>query len=251
MDLKLQDKVVLVTGASRGIGAAIARQLGACGATVIVNYYSNQGQAEEVLAAVKESGGTGMLYQADVREAAAVRAMVDHAVAEFGPIDVLFNNANIKFPVKPFMEMSWEEIHGKLSDEMQALYNCSQAVVPSMIERRSGKLIFVSSTLSRQPGAGFAAHCAAKSAVDAIAKVMAFELGAYGITVNVLAPGLVITDATAQQPKEMHRQIAAITPLKRIALPEDIAGTAVMLASPHTDYLTGQYISVNGGAFML
>ena len=120
-----------------------------------------------------------------------------------------------------------------------------------MINRKSGKLIFVSSSLSRFPGFGFSAHAAAKSAMDSMAKVMATELGPSGITVNVAGPGLTLTDATAGQPQEMHDQIAAITPLRRLGKPDDIGGVVLFLASSLSDYLNGEYIPVTGGNFMI
>jgi 3-oxoacyl-[acyl-carrier protein] reductase len=116
-----------------------------------------------------------------------------------------------------------------------------------MMSRKSGKLIFVSSSLSRFPGFGFSAHAAAKSAMDSIGKVMAMELGPMGITVNVVGPGLTLTDATA----EVHEQVAAITPLRRLGMPDDIAGVVLFLASSLSDYLNGEYIPVTGGSFMI
>lgn len=251
MQLNLENKVVIVTGASRGIGAAISKAIGAHGASVVVNYYMNRDKAEEVLKEIKKNGGDGFTCQADVRNADMVNTMVETAFDKYGKIDVLINNANISFPVKPFVNLTWEEINTKITGEMQALYNCSQAVLRHMIAQESGKLVFVSSGLSRHPGFGFSAHSAAKSAVDAIARVMATELGPSGITVNVLSPGLVKTDATAHQPPEMQEKIASFTPLRRLGMPDDIAGVAVFLASSLSDYLTGQYILVNGGSFMV
>jgi len=251
MKLDLENKVILVTGASRGIGAAVAKALGANGATVIINYLNSRDKAEEVLHDISKSGGKGSIYQADVRDARSVQGMVEMILNTFGTLDVLINNANISFPVKPFVDLSWEEMNAKICGELSAVYNCSQAVLRHMIQRKSGKLIFVSSGLSRHPGFGFSAHSAAKSAVDALAKVMALELGPLGITVNVLSPGLVITDATAGQPAEMHEKIAGFTPLRRLGMPDDIAGVAVFLASSLSDYLTGQYILVNGGSAMI
>jgi len=251
MQINLKGKVAVVTGASRGIGAGIAKALGSYGANVIVNYNNSEEKAKEVLEEIKKNGGDGLIYKADVRNATEVNEMIDTAYNKFKRIDVLVNNANINFPVKPFVELTWEEIQAKILGEMKALYNCSQAVLKYMLRDKSGKLIFISSGLSRCPGYGFAAHAAAKSAVDGIAKVMALELGPSGITVNVIGPGLVETDATANQPAEMHKQIAAQTPLRRVGMPEDIAGVAVFLASSLSDYVTGQYIHVNGGSTMI
>jgi len=251
MDLGLKGKVALVTGAGRGIGAATAKALAAHGARVAINYLCGQETADGVLKEVKQQGGTAMLACADVRDRAAVNAMVRSVTKELGGIDILVNNANISFPVKAFADFSWEEFEAKLLGEMKALMNCSQAVLPSMLAKKAGKLILVSSSLSRSPGFGFSAHAAAKGAMDSIAKVMATELGPQGVTVNVIGPGLTLTDATKHQPKEMQDQIAAFTPLRRLGMPEDVAGVAVFLASRLSDYVNGQYIPVNGGAFMV
>ena len=251
MEFGLKDKVALVTGASRGIGAASAKALAHHGATVVINYIKSKDKADELLNEIKKAGGKGMVFQADVRDQGAVNSMVESTLREFGKIDVLVNNANINFPIRPFIELTWEQIEAKILGEMKALYNCSQAVLKDMLNRKSGKLIFVSSSLSRFPGFGFSAHAAAKSAMDSMAKVMAMELGPSGITVNVVGPGLTITDATAGQPKEVHEQVAAITPLGRLGMPDDIAGVVLFLASSLSDYLTGEYIPVTGGSFMI
>jgi len=251
MELGLKDKVALITGASRGIGAASAKALAHHGATVVINYIKSKDKAEALLAEIKKAGGNGRVLQADVRDQGAVNDMVESILNEFGKIDVLVNNANINFAVRPFIELTWDQIETKILGEMKALYNCSQAVLKDMINRKSGKLIFISSSLSRFPGYGFSAHAAAKSAMDALAKVMAMELGPLGITVNVVGPGLTLTDATAGQPKEVHAQIAAITPLRRLGMPDDIAGAVVFLASRLSDYLSGEYIPVTGGSFMI
>ena len=251
MELGLEDKVVLVTGASRGIGAASAKALAHHGATVVINYINSKDKAEGLLDELKKAGNKGMVFQADVRDQGAVNDMVESTLKEFGKIDVLVNNANINFPILPFIELTWEQIEAKILGEMKALYNCSQAVLKDMMNRKSGKLIFVSSSLSRFPGYDFSAHAAAKSAMDSLAKVMAMELGPSGITVNVIGPGLTITDATAGQPKEVHEQVAAITPLGRLGMPDDIAGVVLFLASSLSDYLNGEYIPVTGGSFMI
>ncbi|MGD8520628.1 MAG: SDR family oxidoreductase [Desulfobacterales bacterium] len=251
MELGLKDKVALITGASRGIGAASAKAIAHHGATVVINYIKSKDKAEELLDAIKKAGGHGMVFQADVRDQGAVNDMVESTLKEFGQIDVLVNNANINFPIRPFIELTWDQIEAKILGEMKALYNCSRAVLKNMLNRKSGKLIFVSSSLSRFPGFGFSAHAAAKSAMDSMAKVMAMELGPSGITVNVVGPGLTLTDATAGQPKEVHEQVAAITPLRRLGLPDDIAGVVLFLASSLSDYLNGEYVPVTGGSFMI
>jgi 3-oxoacyl-[acyl-carrier protein] reductase len=251
MDLGLKDKVALVTGGGRGIGAATASALAAAGAKVAVNYLCNQESADGTLKAIKDTGGVAMPACADVRDRKAVEAMVQAVAKELGPVDILVNNANISFPIKPFAEYGWEDFEAKLTGEVKALVNCSQAVLPGMLAKKYGKLILVSSSLSRAPGFGFSAHAAAKGAMDSLAKIMATELGPLGVTVNVIGPGLTMTDATKFTPQELQDQITSFTPLRRLGMPEDIAGVAVFLASKLADYVNGQYIPVNGGSFMV
>jgi len=251
MCIDLRGKVALVTGASRGIGAAIARDLADHDAAVVINYLHAQDKAEALYKKIIAAGGRAITVQADVRDRGAVDRMVTTAEKELGPVDILVNNANIDFPMQPFIELSWFDIEAKLTGELGAMVHCCQAVLPGMLAKKSGKIILISSTLSREPGYGFAAHCAAKAAVDSMARTMALELGPAGININVVGPGLTRTDATAGLPPEVHEQTAAHTPLRRVAEPEDIAGVVMFLASEMSDYLTGQYIPVSGGAFML
>ncbi|MBI5644218.1 MAG: SDR family oxidoreductase [Deltaproteobacteria bacterium] len=250
MELGLKGKVALVTGASRGIGAAIAKSLGSAGAHVVVNYFKSEGKAEDVLKEIKRLGGDGITFKADVREKGDVEAMVAGALKKFGRIDILVNNANIAFPVKPFMDYGWDEAEAKITGEMKALFLCSQAAVKDMLKRRSGKIIHISSGLSRYPSEGFFAHAAAKAAMDSSARIMAKELGPQGITVNVVGPGLIPTDATAPMGEEMFKAVANFTPLKRVGTTDEIAGVVTFLSSSLSDFVNGQYIHVNGGAFM-
>jgi 3-oxoacyl-[acyl-carrier protein] reductase len=251
MCIDLQGKVALVTGASRGIGAAIARDLADHNAAVVINYLRSKDKAEAIRQEINGAGGRAIAVQADVRDRGSVDRMVAAAEKELGRIDILVNNANIDFPMQPFTEMSWPDIEAKLTGEIGAMVHCCQAVLPGMIEKKYGKIILISSTLSREPGFGFAAHCAAKAAVDSLARTMAHELGPAGIYVNVVGPGLTRTDATAGLPVEVFHHTAEHTPLLRVAEPQDIASVTMFLASEMSDYVTGQYIPVNGGGFML
>jgi len=251
MCIDLQGKVALVTGASRGIGAAIARDLADHDAAVVINYLQSKEKAEALKNTIIEAGGKAITSQADVRDRGAVDRMVAKAEQELGKIDILVNNANINFPMQPFSEMAWPDIEAKLTGEIGAMVHCCQAVIPGMKEKKYGKIILVSSSLSREPGYGFAAHCAAKAAMDSMARTMALELGPAGIYVNVVGPGLTRTDATADLPAEVFSHTAEHSPLLRVAEPQDIASVIMFLASEMSDYLTGQYIPVNGGGFML
>ena len=251
MCIDLQGKVALVTGGSRGIGAAIASELAAHDAGVVINYLQSKDKAEALKNRIVEAGGRALAVQADVRDRGAVDSMVATAERELGKIDILVNNANINFPMQPFDTLSWPDIEAKLTGEIGAMVHCCQAVIPGMKEKKYGKIILVSSSLSREPGYGFAAHCAAKAAMDSLARTMALELGPAGIYINVVGPGLTRTDATAGLPSEVFSHTAEHSPLLRVGEPADIASVVMFLASEMSDYVTGQYIPVNGGGFML
>jgi len=251
MCIDLQGKIALVTGASRGIGAAIAWDLADHGAAVVINYLQSKDKAEALKNRIIAADGKAITVQADVRDRGAVDKMVAEAEKELGSIDILVNNANIDFPMQPFAEMAWPDIEAKLTGEIGAMVHCCQAVIPDMTQKKYGKIILVSSSLSREPGYGFAAHCAAKAAMDSLARAMALELGSAGIYVNVVGPGLTRTDATADLPPEVFTHTAEHAPLLRVAEPQDISNVIMFLASEMSDYLTGQYIPVNGGTFML
>jgi 3-oxoacyl-[acyl-carrier protein] reductase len=247
----LKDRIALVTGASRGIGAATAKLLAAHGASVAVNYLQNEKAAEAVVADITKAGGRALAIQADVREQAEVEAMVGWVSDELGFIDTLVNNASIQFPVVPFTEYPWEAFHDKLVGELGAAFFCCRAVVPAMIEQGRGCIIAVSSGLSRHPGLGFCAHSTAKSGLDAFVRALALELGPHGIRVNNVSPGLTITDATAFLPQEAKDASARATPLGRNAEPEDIAGVILATAVDTTGFMTGAYLPVSGGNLML
>ena len=246
----LSNKVALITGSSRGIGAATAELFAKNGAAVAVNCVAHTNAADAVVADITNSGGKAIVVQADVTDPDQVKEMVSRTITELGDIDILVLNASITFPIVPFIEFKWADFEKKLTQEMKAAFYCCKEVVPGMIERNQGNIIAVSSGLSRQPGPGFVAHCTAKSGLDSFAKSLAMELGPNGIRVNVIAPGLTITDATAYTPEEMKQMIAANTPLRRLAQPEDVAGGILMLASDHSEFISGTYTPVSGGIQM-
>lgn len=246
----LKDRVVLVTGASRGIGAATARLLAAHGAAVAVNFRESEEAARRVVEGVLAGGGRAIAVRADVRDRGQVEAMVAEVTRRLGPVDTLVSNAAISFPMKPFAEYRWDEFAAKLDGELAAAFHCCQAVLPGMRERRRGCIVAVSSTLSRRPGEGFAAHTCAKAGLDGLMKALALELGPLGIRVNVVAPGLTDTDATARLPQQVKDWTARATPLGRIAQPDDVAGAVLMLVSDAAGFVTGAYVAASGGAYM-
>lgn len=247
----LSGSTAIVTGSSRGIGAAIARALAAHGAKVAVNCHLNREKGEEVLASIRDGGGEGILVQADVTDKEQVEALVEETEAALGPVDILVNNANMYFPFKAFLEYRWEDFEKKILHEMKGAFFPCQAVAGKMAQRRKGCIVNISSGLSRQPGLGFCAHTSAKSALDGFSKALAHELGPHGIRVNVVAPGLTITDATSSQPQEMKDAIAHHTPLRRLADPEDVAGAVLFFCVDWARFVTGSYLPVSGGAQMI
>jgi 3-oxoacyl-[acyl-carrier protein] reductase len=247
----LKDRVALITGASRGIGAATARLFGRHGAAVAVNYVANEEAADGVVRDVEEAGGRAVAVRADVRERDQVERMVALVREALGEIDTLVVNAGWRFKIAPFLDYEWEEFEPKLVGELRAAFFCVKAVVDPMVAAKRGSIVMVSSGLSRHPGEGFCAHSTSKSALDAFAKSLAFELGPHGIRVNVVAPGLTITDATAFIPEEQKQMMANLTPLRRNALPEDVAGAVLLMASEEARFLTGAYVPVSGGFQML
>lgn len=254
MDFKGQ--VVLVTGASRGIGAAIAQAFAREGALVVVNYLRNEAAAASVVDRCVELGGDAWAVRADVTDPLAVNAMVEEVLQEAGRIDVVVNNAFRPYRFNPdqrrrFAELDWTAYREQFDGAVQSACNVCQAVLPHMRERASGSIVNISSDLVEQPVVPYHDYATAKAALVGFSRQLAADLGPAGIRVNCVAPGLVWpTDASADTRETIREQIANQTPLRRIATPEDVTGPVLFLASSWSRFMTGQVLIVDGGLVM-
>jgi 3-oxoacyl-[acyl-carrier protein] reductase len=221
------------------------------GYRVVVNDRAGGSQAEEVVAAIAEAGGEAVAIKADVTVPHDVTAMVDEIAQRWGGTDVLVHNASTPFAITSFAELSWEQLGGKLDSELRAAFLTTKAVVPGMVSRGYGRLIYLSTVLSRHPREGMITLGTAKAALDQFVRYVALELAPHGITANLVAPATVEgTKVTKQLTAERMRELAAATPMRRLARPDDVAKAVAFLASEDSGFTTGHYLPVNGGLAM-
>ncbi len=246
----LAGKVAVVTGASRGIGRAIALALAAAGAKVVVNYRSQAEAAQEVVAAIQSQGGEALAVQADVSDFQAANELIKAAVAAFGQVDILVNNAGTTRDMLLAMmnEEQWDVV---IQTNLKSAFNCCKAVLRPMMRRKhGGRIINISSVSGLNGQAGQANYSASKAALHGLTKSLARELGSRQITVNAIAPGIIPTDLTADLSPNLINKIMDWIPLGRLGSVEDVAHLAVFLASDQAAYITGEIIRVDGGLGM-
>ena len=246
---KLDGKIALVTGASRGIGRAIAIAFAKEGATVAINYAGNHEKAENVVREIKDLGKEAISIQGDVTNADSVAAMVKTVTEEFGKIDILVNNAGITRD-NLLMRMKEEDWDSVINTNLKGVFLCTKAVSRQMMKQRQGRIVNISSVVGVSGNAGQANYTAAKSGVIGLTKTSAKELAARGITVNAIAPGFIETDMTSMLTEDVGEQMLKQIPLGRFGSPDDVAQTAAFLASEEAAYITGQTIHVDGGMVM-
>ncbi|XJZ28839.1 3-oxoacyl-ACP reductase [Bacillota bacterium Lsc_1132] len=254
--MNVKDKIVLITGASRGIGAAIAKKFAAEGAFVGVNYLKNQELAAMVVEEIESLGGQAATLQADVRNPDQVQKMIEQLTDSFGGIDVVVNNALSHYTFNPktrktAWEMDWHDYESQLDGNVQGAFNICQAAIPFMKEQMSGRIINIVSNLIDFPVVPYHDYTTAKMALLGFTRTLAADLGSFGITVNAVSPGLTYpTDSSADTKEDVRESIIQLTPMHRLATPDDIAGAVVFLASEWASFITGQCLNVDGGLVM-
>ena len=246
--MKLKGKCALVTGASRGLGRAIALGLAREGARVGVHYRGAEAEAEAVVAQIEAMGGEAAAFEADVRDKAQVEAMFQRFLERFGQLDILVNNAGVMFNT-PFVDLPEEEWDLVMDTNVKGYFLCGQQAARHMVPRRTGRIINVSSTRQEQAWPGNAHYCASKGAIYMLTRVMALELGPHGIRVNSISPGTIETDLNRHilaDPEFRRNRIARI-PVGRLGVPEDVVGAVVFLASDEADFVNGAFLMIDGG----
>ena len=245
---KLSGKVAVVTGASKGIGASIARRLAAEGASVVVNYASSKAGADKVVAAITSAGGQAAAVQADVAKKADIERLFAETKRLFGRLDILVNNAGI-YEFSPLEGITEEHFHKQFNLNVLGLILSAQAAA-KLFDSAGGSIVNLSSVVSTLAFPSASVYSGTKGAVDAITRSLAAELGPRGIRVNGIRPGMVETEGTHAagiEESEMQKQVLAQTPLGRLGKPDDIAGTAVFLASADSSWITGETLVIAGG----
>lgn len=252
LTLDFGGQVALITGASRGIGEATAKLFAYHGARVIINYFQGTDDAEAAVADIERHGAQAIALQADVRDPAQVRRMVEAAIRRFGAVHILVNNAMNQATPQSFEQTSWDDVQADLDVALKGAFHCIQAVLPTMLRQGSGKIISLTTVYTNgTPPPGFARYIAAKSALLGLTRALAVEYASKNISFNVVSPGFTDTDLASHVPDAIKRKMAAEIPSRRIGEPLDIAKAIVIMASRYTDYVVGNQLLVCGGSTMI
>ena len=247
IDMGLKGKVVLVTGASRGIGETIAKMFAAFGSAVAVNYYLGKEDAERIVEEIRGQGGRAVAVRCDVTDPIQVRRMLAEVLEAYGTVDVLVNNAVRDFLPAKFLGLPWEEVQKDIDVVARGAFHCCQEVIPVMLRQGGGKIINLSTVATENPPPEQVKYVVAKSALVGLTRSLAAEFASRNIQVNMVVPGFVDTDLVSHISQVYKKKIAEDTPMRRIATPVDVAHAAIFLASSFSSFTTGQKILVTGG----
>lgn len=245
----LKDKCAIVTGASRGIGRAIAKKLASLGANIVLNYRSNDKEALKVKEELLSYGVDVFLYKCDISDFNAVEEMIKASKEKFGKVDIMINNAGITKDTL-LLRMKEEDFDKVIDVNLKGVFNCLKAVTPVMIRQKFGKIVNLSSVVGLVGNAGQVNYAASKAGVIGMTKSLAKEVGSRGITVNAVAPGFIDTDMTEVLGEKFKEEAKKSIPLKRLGKPEDVAGAVAYLVGNEASYITGQVLNVDGGMVM-
>ena len=244
--MRLEGKIALVTGASRGIGRAVALKLATEGAKVAINFAGNLAKAEEVKAEIESNGGEALLVQGNVADFETVNEIIKKIVDAWGRIDILVNNAGITRD-NLLLKMSEKDFDEVIATNLKGVFNCTKAVTKLMMKQRAGRIVNMSSVVALTGNAGQTNYAAAKAGVIGFTKSAAKEFAPRGITVNAIAPGFIGTDMTSAIPEKIKDEMLKNIPLGRFGNPEDVANAVMFFVSEDAAYITGQVICVDGG----
>ena len=249
MNRPLEDKIAVVTGASRGIGRAIAVELARRGAQVVINYHRSAEAAEEVVSAIEAMGEQAVAVQADVSDFDQAAGLIKAALDAYGQIDILVNNAGITRDqlLMLMKEQDWDDV---LRINLKSIFNCCKAAARPMVRKRQGRIINITSVSGIAGQGGQTNYAASKAGIIGFTKSLAKELGPRNITVNCVAPGFIPTDLTADLPEDIRQNALKVTPLRRMGRPEEIAYAVAFLASEEASFITGETLTVDGGLVM-
>ncbi len=245
----LKGKCAVITGASRGIGKAIARKLSELGAYIVINYRKDEEEALKLLNEIKSFGGTGIIIKADISKYDEAEILINKAKEAFGSVDILINNAGITRD-NLMLRMKEEDFDRVIDINLKGTFNCIKHAIPLMIKQKYGKIINISSVVGIAGNAGQANYAASKAGIIGLTKSLAKELGGRGINVNAVAPGFIQTDMTEVLSDKIKEQLKSSIPLRRLGNAEDVAELVAFLSDKSSDYITGQVINVDGGMVM-